>query len=92
MQVFSTWGPLLSTSLAIYEAFRANISVFVSYVMYCDLCFLVFMLNLIFCCKESAVLPQLENSHYVAYLFLLFYTLKSFIIDIISFKEKKHLK
>lgn len=92
MQVFSTWGPLLSTSLAIYEAFRANISVFVSYVMYCDLCFLVFMLNLIFCCKESAVLSQLENSHYVAYLFLLFYTLKSFIIDIISFKEKKHLK
>lgn len=38
MQVFSTWGPLLSTSLAIYKAFRANISAFVSYVMYCDLC------------------------------------------------------
>ena len=90
MQVFSTSGPLLSTSLAIYEAFRANISVFVSYVMYCDLCFLVFMLNLIFCCKESAVLPQLENSHYVAYLFLLFYTLTRY--NIISFKEKKHLK
>ena len=87
MQVFSTWGPLLSTSFAIYKAFRANISVFVSYVMYCDLCFLVFMLKLIFCCKESAVLPQLEDSHYVAYLFLLFYTLKRY--NIISFKEKK---
>ena len=52
MQVFSTWGPLLSTSLAIYKAFRANISVFVSYVMYCDLCFLVFMLNLIFVARK----------------------------------------
>ena len=93
MQVFSTWGPLLSTSLAIYEAFRANISVFVSYVMYCDLCLISRVYaQFNFLLQGKCVLPQLENSHYVAYLFLLFYTLKSFIIDIISFKEKKHLK
>ena len=92
MQVFSTWGPLFSTSLGIYKAFRANISVFVSHVMYCDLCFLVVILNLNFCCKESAVLPQLENSIMLHISFFFFYNMKSFIIEIISFKDKKHLK
>lgn len=46
------------------------------------------MLNLNFCCKESAVLPQLENS-IMLHISFFFYNMKSFIIEIISIKEKK---
>ena len=89
MQVFSTWGPLLSTFVSYLQSIQGKHFCFFKL---CDVLWFMFSRGYAqfnFCCKESAVLPQLENSIMLHISFFL-YIIKSFIIEIIPFKEKKN--
>lgn len=88
MQVFSIWGPLLSTFVGCLQSMQGK------HFCFCKLWGVLWFMfsrgyaQFKFCCKESAVLPQLENS-IMLHISFFFYNMKSFIIEIISIKEKK---